>query len=95
MFTKTNQVNPLNFFDCRKFTKKPDGLEYLKLDFDWNDNEDILEKWIIENLKGRFYIGKHLDVDQDGKIKNIILVGFENSKELSLFNLSCPFIKRH
>ena len=95
MFTKTNQVNPLNLFDCRKFTKKHDGLEYLKLDFDWNDNEDILEKWIIENLKGRFYIGKHLDVDQDGKIKNIILVGFENSKELSLFNLSCPFIKRH
>jgi|TARA_A200000113_G_scaffold224751_1_gene243469 hypothetical protein len=95
MFSKTNQVNPLNYFNCRQFTKKPHGLEFLKLNYDWNDNEELLEKWILENLKGRFYIGKHLDVDVNGKIQNMILVGFENPKELSLFNLSCPFIKRH
>ena len=68
MFSKTNQINPLNYFNCRQFTKKPRGLEYLKLNFDWNDN---------------------------GKISNQILVGFENPKELSIFNLSCPFIKRY
>jgi hypothetical protein len=95
MFSKTNQINPLNYFNCRQFTKKPKGLEYLKLNFDWNDNQELLEKWILENLKGRFYIGKHLDVDVNGKISNQILVGFENPKELSIFNLSCPFIKRH
>jgi len=95
MFSKTNQVNPLNYFNCRQFTKKPHGLEFLKLNYDWNDNEELLEKWILENLKGRFYIGKHLDVDVNGKIQSMILVGFENPKELSIFNLSCPFIKRH
>ena len=95
MFSKTNQFNPLNYFNCRQFTKKPHGLEFLKLNYDWNDNEELLEKWILENLKGRFYIGKHLDVDVNGKIQNMILVGFENPKELSIFNLSCPFIKRH
>jgi|TARA_B100001094_G_C18160195_1_gene788840 hypothetical protein len=95
MFSKTNQINPLNYFNCRQFTKKPKGLEYLKLNFDWNDNQELLEKWILENLKGRFYIGKHLDVDVNGKISNQILVGFENPKELSIFNLSCPFIKRY
>ena len=95
MFSKTNQVNPLNYFNCRQFTKKPHGLEFLKLNYDWNDNEELLEKWILEILKGRFYIGKHLDVDVNGKIQNMILVGVENPKELSRFNLSCPFIKRH
>ena len=95
MFSKTNQINPLNYFNCRQFTKKPRGLEYLKLNFNWNDNQELLEKWILENLKGRFYIGKHLDVDVNGKISNQILVGFENPKELSIFNLSCPFIKRY
>ena len=95
MFSKTNQINPLNYFNCRQFTKKPRGLEYLKLNFDWNDNQELLEKWILENLKGRFYIGKHLDVDVNVKISNQILVGFENPKELSIFNLSCPFIKRY
>lgn len=94
MFSKTNQVNPLNFFDCRKFTKKPDGLEYLQLNYNWNDNEEILEKWIVDNLKGRYYIGKHLTLDHQEKPYLCILVGFENSKELSIFNLSCPHIAR-
>lgn len=94
MFSKTNQVNPLNYFNCRQFTKKPHGLEFLKLNYDWNDNEELLEKWILENLKGRYYIGKHLDVDNHGLIKNYFLVAFENSKELSIFNLSCPYIQR-
>lgn len=94
MFSKTNQVNPLNYFNCRQFTKKPHGLEFLKLNYDWNDNEELLEKWILENLKGRYYIGKHLDVDSHGLIKNYFLVAFENSKELSIFNLSCPYIQR-
>jgi len=48
----------------------------------------------LENLKGRYYIGKHLDVDNHGLIKNYFLVAFENSKELSIFNLSCPYIQR-
>ena len=94
MFSKTNQVNPLNYFNCRQFTKKPHGLEFLKLNYDWNDNEELLEKWILENLKGRYYVGKHLAVDNQNRIRNFILVGFENPKELSLFNLSCPYIHR-
>jgi len=93
MFSKTNQVNPLNLFDCRKFIKKPKGLEFLQVSFDWSDNENLIEKWIEENLKGRYYVGKHLAVNKEGKIQNYILVGFENPKELSLFNLSCPFIR--
>lgn len=95
MFSKTKEPNPLNFFECRKITKKPDGLQMLKINFDHTETSEHMEKWILENLKGRFYIGKHLDVDVNGKIQNMILVGFENPKELSLFNLSCPFIKRH
>ena len=42
----------------------------------------------------RYYVGKHLAVDNQNRIRNFILVGFENPKELSLFNLSCPHIHR-
>lgn len=95
MFSKTGKINPLNFFNCRKFVKKPDGLEFLQLHYNWSDTEDILEKWIEEHLKGRYYIGRHLCVDtKDGNVSNCILVGFENPKELTIFNLSCPHIKR-
>ncbi len=95
MFSKNNEPNPLNFFDCRKFTKKPDGLQILKLPTDNTDTDEYIEKWILENLKSRYYIGKHLDVDRHGSIKNYLLVAFENPKELSIFNLSCPHIQRH
>ena len=95
MFSKTNEPNSLNYFDCRKFSKKPDGLQILKLQTDHTETNEHIEKWILENLKGRYYIGKHLDVDNHGTIKNYLLVAFENPKELSIFNLSCPYIQRH
>ena len=94
MFSKTKEPNSLNFFDCRKFTKKPNGLQILKLSTDHTETNEHIEKWILENLKGRYYIGKHLGVDNHGLIKNYFLVAFENSKELSIFNLSCPYIQR-
>ena len=95
MFSKTKEPNPLNFFECRKITKKPDGLQMLKINFDHTETSEHMEKWILENLKGRYYIGRHLDVDRNGTIKNYLLVAFESPKELSIFNLSCPYIQRH
>ena len=95
MFSKTKEPNSLNYFDCRKFSKKPDGLQILKLQTDHTETNEHIEKWILENLKGRYYIGRHLDVDRNGTIKNYLLVAFENPKELSIFNLSCPYIQRH
>jgi|TARA_B100000242_G_scaffold164390_1_gene117469 hypothetical protein len=95
MFSKTNEPNSLNYFDCRKFSKKPDGLQILKLQTDHTETNEHIEKWILENLKGRYYIGRHLDVDRNGTIKNYLLVAFESPKELSIFNLSCPYIQRH
>ena len=95
IFTKKNTPNPLNIYDCRKFGKKPHGLEFLQLDYTMFDQSlEGIEKWILENLKGRYYVGKHLAVDNQNRIRNFILVGFENPKELSLFNLSCPYIHR-
>ena len=70
MFSKTKEPNSLNFFDCRKFTKKPNGLQILKLSTDHTETNEHIEKWILENLKGRYYIGKHLDVDNHGTAKN-------------------------
>ena len=56
MFSKTKEPNPLNFFECRKITKKPDGLQMLKINFDHTETSEHMEKWILENLKGRYYI---------------------------------------
>jgi hypothetical protein len=52
-----------------------------------------VEKWINDNLKGRYYIGKSYELDQTKQANNVLKVGFEEAKELSYFTLACPHLK--
>ena len=55
--------------------------------------EQTIQKWIHSNLKGRFYVGKGLHIDQTNKISESLRIGFEEPKELSYFTLACPHLK--
>jgi hypothetical protein len=55
--------------------------------------EHNLIRWIGENLKGRYYLGKSLTLSNDGQIENVLKVGFEEAKECSYFTLACPYLK--
>tara|TARA_B110000503_G_scaffold68570_1_gene107049 strand:+ start:4623 stop:4898 length:276 start_codon:yes stop_codon:yes gene_type:complete len=85
------EPNPLNFFNLRKLKVPPRHFEYINLQMKYN-LEDALVKWIEEHLKGRFYVGKTLDVN-NGTITTLIKVGFEEPKEISYFTLACPHLK--
>ena len=45
--------------------------------------------------KGRYYIGKHPDVDNHGKYKKLSLVAFENPKRTFHSILVVPRSQRH
>lgn len=92
MFQKTNKPNPLNFFNVRRFKKKPKNLECNRYQIWEEDVESKIIKWIDNNLRSRYYFGRHLQLNDEGKFQYIFLVGFESPKEMSIFNLSCPFI---
>lgn len=91
MLQKTNTPNPLNFFNVRRFKKKPKNLVCQSLSLH-QDSEEKIVNWIDQNLKSRFYFGKHLQLNSHGKFDYVYLVGFESPKEMSIFNLSCPHI---
>jgi hypothetical protein len=55
--------------------------------------EDAIRKWILKNLKSRFFIGKKIDLDKENTITSMINLGFEDPKELSYFMLACPLLK--
>jgi hypothetical protein len=55
--------------------------------------EQSLVKWIEQNLKSRFYVGKTITVSNTNSIENMTKVGFEEAKELSYFTLACPYLK--
>jgi hypothetical protein len=59
---------------------------------EWNDND--IEVWIKNKLKGRFYVQKLPNVGTDGKLRSSTFVGFEDHKELTYFMLACPYLRR-
>lgn len=87
--------NPLNVFDIRKFKTPAPHLEYINLRMSYN-LETAIDKWIKENCKGRYYIGKTVTLNKENVLDpRLLKIGFENTKELSYFTLACPLLKYH
>jgi hypothetical protein len=89
---KLKEPNALNFFGLRRATVPPPHFEYILLPPMYNLDQTLI-KWIEQNLKGRFYVGKTVAVSNSNNIENMTKVGFEEAKELSYFTLACPYLK--
>jgi hypothetical protein len=84
--------NPLNFFDCRQSRVPPPYFEYICIPLRYN-LEASINKWINENLKGRYYLGRSINIDSANTVNSALKIGFEEPKELSYFTLACPLLK--
>ena len=89
---KNKKINPLNVFEVRQVKSAPPHFEYVNLPMKYN-LEDSLIKWIKQNLKNRFYVGKNVSLDSDNKLAQVLTVGFEETKDMSYFMLACPHLK--
>ncbi len=89
---KNKKPNPLNVFNIRKVKAPVPYFEYVNIPMSYNI-ENSFDKWINNNLKNRYYIGKKVTLDQDNKIQQVITIGFEETKEMSYFMLACPHLK--
>lgn len=90
---KIKKANRLNFFGVRKANSSPPHFEYITIPLHYN-LERSMDKWIHDNLKGRYYIGRTLKINPiDRSISEVLNIGFEEPKELSYFTLACPHLK--
>ena len=89
---KNKQPNKLEVFECRVAGSAPPHFEYIKIPIRYNLEESI-SKWIRDNLKGRYYVGKSIGINQENSVERVIKIGFEEPKELSYFTLACPLLK--
>ena len=89
---KIKKPNPLDFFSVRQPISAPPHFEYIFIPVQYN-LEKTISRWITENLKGRFFIGKGLNISQNNVITESLKIGFEDPKELSYFTLACPHLK--
>lgn len=89
---KNNKPNPLNVFGVRQVKMAPSHFEYVNLPLTYNIEATIV-KWINQNLKNRFYIGKNVTINDENKLTQVLTVGFEETKDMSFFMLACPHLK--
>ena len=88
---KIRKPNALNLFGVRMPSSPPHHFEYIQIAQRYN-LEKTITKWIDDNLRGRFYIGRSLCIKGDQMIESL-QIGFEQPKELSYFTLACPYLK--
>lgn len=89
---KLKDPSALNFFEIRRAKSLSPYFDAISIPNTYNI-EESLNKWIMQNLKGRYFIGKTIDISSEGKVDTMIKVAFEDSKELSYFMLACPLLK--
>ena len=88
---KRLEPNPLNICKIRRVEFCPPYFESTSLPLTYNLRESI-ERWIENNLKGRYYVGKNVALIEN-KFNTNLKIAFENSKEMSYFMLACPYLK--
>jgi hypothetical protein len=86
-------INPLNVLGIRKLTFIP--AHFSKITFSNLRNIEEINRWIYSNLNSRYCIRLKQSLNTDKKIIEIIEVGFEEPKELTMFSLSCPHLNKN
>jgi hypothetical protein len=90
---KIKEPTALNLFELRKAKVLPPWFESISIPYTYNI-EESLNKWIRQHLKGRYFVGKAVEVStKSNQIETVMKVGFEDGKELAYFMLACPLLK--
>lgn len=93
MLIKTGKVNPLNVINARRCEFPSPHFHYTIIS-NYNTSIHILiNEWIYNNLNHRYYVGQALSLI-DNSITYVLKIGFEQEKELSFFNIACPYLTK-
>ncbi|NBO99401.1 MAG: hypothetical protein EBU90_04640 [Proteobacteria bacterium] len=92
MSIKRGQINPLGVLGLRKISFIPE--HFVKLSVPKNVDIRSIERWIETNLNSRYAIQSNFKVGSDNKLTNIIEIGLEDPKELTLLSLGCQYLHK-
>lgn len=85
-------VNPLNVVGERTLSYIP--LHFAKMTIHHFNPYELtkISMWIYQNLNSRYCIRTKQGLDADRRIIDVIELGIEDHRELTMFNLSCPYL---
>lgn len=91
MALKNGKVNPLNALGLRKVSFPAHHFHYTVHPKYSPTVMTSIDRWIYQNLNGRYYVGQSIDI-VDNTIIYVTQIGFEQEKEMSFFRLACPLL---
>ena len=84
------RVNPLNVIGLRKLSHIPPHFGTMTTK---NVSQfDQIENWIYLRLDSRYCIRRTYVADESNKLTEVLEIGVEDTKELSMLALSCPYL---
>jgi hypothetical protein len=91
MALSRGEVNPLGILKLRKLSFIPE--HFTRINVDLVDIK-LLDHWINYHLNSRYAIKKTLTLDQNKKMIEVIEIGIEDSREITMLTLGCPYIHK-
>jgi hypothetical protein len=87
------RVNPLNVVGQRKLSYIPEHFGVMNI-LDIN-SIDKIDQWIYYNLNSRYCVKVKQGLDAQRRIVDICEIGIEDSKELTMLGLACPYLHKN
>ena len=84
-------INPLNVLGLRKLSHIPP--HFAKMTSKNIDKIDLIDSWIYTRLDSRYCVKKSYVLDQNKKMVEVVEIGVEEPKELSMFSLGCSHLQ--
>lgn len=91
MALSRSEVNPLGILKLRKLSFIPE--HFTKMQVDLVDIK-LLDHWINYHLNSRYAIKKTITLDHNKKMVEVIEIGIEDSREITMLTLGCPYIHK-
>jgi hypothetical protein len=91
MSLSRGEVNPLGVLKLRKLSFIP--AHFSKISVDVTDIK-LLDQWINYNLNSRYAIKKTFALDSNKKMNEVLEIGVEDPREITMLTLGCPYVHK-
>ena len=92
MSLNRGKVNPLSVLKLRKLTFLPE--HFAKIKTFAEIDVKLVEHWINYNLNSRYAIRKTFTLDQNNNMINVVEIGIEDPREITILTLGCPYLHK-
>ena len=90
MSLNRGEINPLSLLKLRRLNFIPQ--QFKKIQVVNGIDIKLIDQWINYNLNSRYALKKTLTLDINNKIVEVLEIGIEDSREITMLSLGCPYL---